>query len=105
MGEFGGEGVARRAAAKHLNTRMRQKRIPLARKCVNLRDGSGRDEPGKEEASSKYGLNLALHSTTRFVFARLSAHCAYRRVHSDSCVEFEAGAESEAVVESILLPT
>ena len=40
------------------------------------------------------------------IFAGISAHCAYRRVYSDSCaeseagVEFEAGAEPDAGAES-----
>ena len=32
-------------------------------------------------------------------FARLSAHCAYRRVYSEACAEYEGSAESEAGVE------
>ena len=33
------------------------------------------------------------------MYARFSAHCAYRRVYSDSCAESEAGVESEAGAE------
>ena len=40
-----------------------------------------------------------LASLCELVFARLSAHCAYRRVYSESRAESEASSGSEAGVE------